>query len=53
MCNLIWFTSNRSSEIPCRVSELPGAEVILLNDPLITAKPSPGASIKDEAVIGG
>jgi hypothetical protein len=32
---------------------LPGAEVTPHNDPLITVKPSPAASIKDEAIAGG
>jgi hypothetical protein len=37
-------TSNRISEIPCRVSKLPGAGAILCSHPLITAKSHPAAS---------
>jgi hypothetical protein len=40
------------SEIPCRVNKLPGVGVIRRRDPLITAKPTPAASIKDEATDG-
>ena len=42
-----------ASEIPCRVSELPCTEATPCEDPLITVKPSPAASIKDEATAGG
>ena len=49
----VGFTSNKTSEIPCRVIELPGAEVIPCKYPLITAEPYPMVSTKDEAIIGG
>jgi hypothetical protein len=37
---IVMIAGKVSSEIPCRVSELPGAEVISPNNRLITGKPS-------------
>jgi hypothetical protein len=41
------------SEIPCRVNSCPASERSDASIPLITAKPSPPASTKDEATGGG
>lgn len=50
---LLHHVATAKSEIPCRVRKLPGVGVIRRHDPLITAKPTPAASIKDEAIDGG
>lgn len=42
-----------SSEIPCRVNSCPTQRRLCVQDPLITAKPYPSASRKDEATGGG
>jgi hypothetical protein len=50
---LVASCDNGQSEIPCRVNSCPASERSDASIPLITVKPTPAASTKDEATAGG